>query len=151
MQIVQINDVRYIQGVLWPLIVELADRLNTPGITAHSVMAYILYGQGVEVWGAVKEDNEPMGFIVFQQLGPPYVSTGHAGFFYMKDKDSKARDALISKFFDFLKANKLLYWNFSTHFERLAQHFLKKAKEFEEITLLSQSYTYQGRRRIGGA
>lgn len=151
MEVVLMNDVRYIQAKLWPLIIELADRLNTPGMTPHSIMSYILYSPNIEIWGAIKDDNEPIGFIIFQELGPPYVSTGHAGFLYMKDKNRKMTDSLIAKFLDFLKVRKLLYWNFSTSFERLGQHFIKKLKEMEGMTLLNQSYTYQGRRKIGGA
>ena len=151
MQIVLINDVRYIQNRLWPLIVQLADRLNMPGMTAHSIMSYVLYNPGIEVWGAIKEDNEPIGFIIFEQLGPPYVSTGYGGFLYMKDKNRKVTDNLIAKFLDFLKTRQLLYWNFSTHFERLGQHFIKKLKDMEGMTFLNQSYIYQGRRKIGGA
>lgn len=151
MQILHLNNPDYIQSRLWPLIVEFADRLNTPGMTSHSIMSYILYNPGIEMWGAINENNEPIGFIVFQELGPPFVSTGHGGFLYMRDKNRKITDALISKFLDFLKIHRLLYWNFSTHFERLGQHFIKKLKEMEGMTLLSESYTYQGRRKIGGA
>jgi len=148
-QIVKVNNPDFLQQSMWPLVVELADILKQPGVTAHSLMAYFLYGisGGVELWAAMKDDN-CVGLISFQNLGAPHYSTGACTYFYMKEKDKELTDGMYQKFVDFLRHNKLKYYSFHAQNKKLGMHFKEVIKELG-LSTTHNEYLYIGKRKIG--
>ena len=130
---------------LFPLVNELADIIKIPGISAQSMFSYLLYS-GAETWVALKNNN-PIGFVTFQVLGPPYYSTGTWPFFYMQDKDPELTEQMYGKFVEFLQNHKLLYCTFNTQIKKLGEHFKEKLKGFD-IEILKVGHVYTGKRII---
>lgn len=141
--ILLINNLDYIQESMWPLIVEFADILKEPNMSAHSIMSYFLYGN-IELWGAFKNDKQ-VGFTCFQIAGPPYYSTGVRNFIFMKDKDEELVQKLYEAFADFLKKNKLKYFMFHSQNQKLGMHLRGKLEPFGLETLKSE-YIHIGKR-----
>ena len=149
-QIVQLNHPEYLQKHLWPLVVEFNDIVKTPGISAHSLMTYMLYGiqsKTVIIWIAVI-DGKPVGFITFQQAGPPNYSTGQITTFYMQVKDRELSRGLVDKFLEFMKINKLLYAKFDVSVEKLAERYKEIIDEIQWSLLATKEYFYV-KRKIG--
>jgi len=140
------NNPNYLHKI-FPLIVELADIIKTPGMSAQSIFAYLLYGKS-ETWVALKE-KKPIGFAVFQELGPPHYSTGMCPFVYMQEKDQELMDKMYEQFLDFLTNHKLKYFSYHSQNKKLGEHFKAKLKEYELETIKSE-YLYIGKRKIGG-
>jgi len=149
-QIALINNPDYLQQQVWPLVVELADILKTPGMSAHSLMSYFLYGinAGVELWGAIK-DGKCIGFMSLIVCSAPYYSTGSPTYIYMKEKDEELVNQLYKKFGEFLKKYNLKYFMFSSQSKKLIKHFETKHLEMGLKTLKTQ-YLCMGKRTIGG-
>jgi len=140
------NNPDYLHKV-YPLVVELADIIKTPGMSAQSIFAYLLYGSA-ETWVALKE-NKPIGFAVFQELGPPHYSSGTCPFVYMQEKDKELIGQLYEKFTDFLIKHKLKYFSYHSQNKKLGEHFKGKLKEHDLETIKSE-HLYIGKRKIGG-
>ena len=140
------NNPDFIQQSMWPLIVEFADILKEPNMSAHSIMSYFLYGN-IELWAAIK-DEKPTGFTCFQIAGPPYYSTGIRNFIFMKEKDEELVQKLYEAFADFLKKNNLKYFMFHSQNKKMGIHLRERLEPFGLETLKSE-YIHIGKRRIG--
>ena len=114
-------------------------------MSAQSILAYLMYGNA-ETWVALK-GNDPVGVVVFMELGPPYYSTGICPYFYMQDKDQELIKQMYEKFTDFLKQKKLKYWTFNTNIKKLGEHFKEKLKGLDMETMRT-GFVYTGRRKI---
>lgn len=147
-ELIRTNNPDYIQQSMWPLIVEFADILKTPGMSAHSLMTFFLYGN-IELWAAIKEGN-CIGFICFQEIGAPFYSMGMCNYIYMKEKDPELADQMYEKFINFLEENRLKYFAFHSQDEKLGVHFKKKWKE-RGLNVKKIEYLYTGIRQIGGS
>lgn len=132
---------------IYPLVVELADILKTPGMSAQSIFAYLLYGNA-ETWVALKE-NKPIGFIVFQELGPPNYSTAVCPFIYMQEKDKDLTEQMYEKFADFLSEKKLKYFGYHSQNKKLGEHFKGKWQQYG-LDVIKSEYLYIGKRKVGG-
>lgn len=142
------NNPDFIQQSMWPLIVEFADILKEPNMSAHSIMSYFLYGN-IELWAAIK-DEKPIGFTCFQMAGPPYYSTGIRNFIFMKEKDEELVRKLYETFSNFLKKNTLKYFMFHSQNKKLGMHFQRELEQFGLETLKSE-YIHIGKRKIGNS
>ena len=147
-ELVRASNPDYIQQSMWPLIVELADILNDPNISAHSLMAYFLYGEGLEIWAALK-NSQLIGFVCFQIAGPPYYSTGVRNFIYMKEKDEELSQQLSDKFEDFLKRHRFKYFMYHSQDKKVGDHFATKLGKIG-LERLKSEYIHTGKRKIGG-
>jgi len=149
-QIALINNSDYLQQQVWPLVVELADILKTPGMSAHSLMSYFLYGinGGVELWGAIKE-GKCIGFTSFHKAAAPYYSTGVWTFVYMKEKDKELTAQLYEKFPEFLKKNNLKYAMYHSQTRKMGEYFKDKLADLDIKTIKSE-YVHSAKRNIGG-
>lgn len=149
-EIVKINNPDYLQQQVWPLVVELADILKTPGMSAHSLLSYFLYGLngGVELWEAIR-DGKCIGFISFHMLAAPYYSTGACTFVYMKEKDEELVQQLYEKFPEFLKKNNLKYFKFHSQTKKMGKYFEGKGLLMGLDTIKSE-FIHTGKRKIGG-
>ena len=146
-ELVRVNNPDYLQQSMWPLIVELTDILKTPGMSAHSLMTFLLYGT-TELWAAIKDGN-CIGFICFQEVGAPFYSMGMCNYIYMREKDDELTDRMYEKFIDFLKENSLKYFAFHSQDKKLGTHFKEKWKE-QGLDIVKTEYLYTGKRQIGG-
>jgi len=146
-QIVLINNPDYLQQQVWPLVVELADILKTPGMSAHSLMAYFIYS-GCEIWGAIK-DGKCIGFTSFHIPTAPYYSTGVWSFVYMKEKDEELVTQLYEKFPEFLKKNNLKYAMYHSQTRKMGEYFKEKLESLG-IKTIKTEYVHSGKRSIGG-
>jgi len=152
-QIVKINQPDYIQKVMWPLIVESADRMKKPGMSAHSLMTYFLYGvigKSIELWGAISNDNKCMGFVTFQVLGAPHYSTGLCSYIYI-NKNANRKDIyqlFCEQFVDFMKRNSLKYFVFHSQYKRLAEKWKNDLVSYGMNTK-NEEYILIGTRKIG--
>jgi len=149
-QIALVNNPDYLQQQIWPLVVELADILKTPGMSAHSLMSYFLYGinGSVELWGAIK-DGKCIGFTSFHIATAPYYSTGIWSFIYMKEEDEELVNQLYEKFPDFLKKNNLKYAMYHSQTKKLGEYFREKLAILG-IKTIKTEYIHSGKRIIKG-
>ena len=150
-RIALLNDLDYLQRYVGPLIVELADILKQPGVSAHSLMSYFIAGiqsGTLEVWVALK-DNKPVGFTSFCVLGWPHYSTGMCNYIFMQEKDAELTEQLYAKFPEFLKKNKLKYFAFHSQTKKLGEHFAQKWQTYG-LKVLKTEYLHTGKRKIGG-
>jgi len=146
-QIALVNNPDYLQQQVWPLVVEFADILKTPGMSAHSLMSYFMYS-GCEIWGAIK-DGKCIGIISFHIAAAPYYSTGVWSFVYMKDKDKELITQLYEKFPEFLEKNNLKYAMFHSQTKKLGEHF-KNILDSLGIKTIKSEYVHSCKRIIGG-
>lgn len=133
---------------MWPLIVEFADIIQQPNMSAHSIIAYFLYGTGMELWAAIK-DKRCIGFVCFQIMGPPYYATGTRNFIYMQEKDAELSEKLSAKFSNFLKRNNLKYYMFHSQTEKMGEHFKTKLR-LSGLDTLQTEYIHTGKMIMGG-
>lgn len=146
-QVALINNSDYLQQQVWPLVVDLSDILKTPGMSAHSLMAYFMYS-GCELWGAIKE-GKCIGFTSFHIAAAPYYSTGVVSFIYMKEKDEELVNQLYEKFPEFLVKNSLKYAMYHSQTKKMGEHFKDKATDLGIKTIKSE-YLHSGKKMLGG-
>ena len=146
-ELVKVTNVDYIQQSMWPLVVELADIMKTPGMSAHSLMTFLLYGNN-ELWAAIK-NGKCIGFICFQEIGAPFYSMGMCNYIYMKEKDNELTAQMYDKFIEFLSEHSLKYFVFHSQDKKLGTHFKERWKELG-LDVEKIEYLYTGKRRIGG-
>lgn len=152
-QILKVNNPDYIQKELWPLIVNLADILKTPGTSAHSLMTFLLYGvmnNVIELWAAIKE-NKCLGFVVFQIMNAPYYSMGARNYTYVEKTEDKKEiiEQFRAKFADFLKRNNLKYFMYHSKNQRLGDKWKTELSEYG-LNVKNEEYLFIGTRKIGG-
>jgi len=152
-QILKINNPDFIQKALWSLIVNLADRMNTPGMSAHSLMTFFVYGvinKTIEIWGAIK-DNKCLGFITFQVLHAPYYSMGACNYVYVEKTEFKKEimQRFVEKFAEFIKSKNLKYVMFHSQYKRLANKWKEDLAQYD-IDIKNEEYILIGKRKIGG-
>ena len=149
--IVLCNNPDYIQNNLWHGMVSLADSMDTPGISAHSLMSYFLYGTAnktVTLYAVLDENNECQGFFSFQELGPPYYSTASCTFFYLDNVTPTFKSEKVYPMFEkFCKERGVKYFHFITRLERLGNIFMKGLKETGMIETDKQ-YLFIGKRQL---
>ena len=146
-EVILINNVDWMHKYLWPLVVECADAIKVPGMSAQSIFTFLLYStihHTSEIWGAFK-DKQCVGFIVFQGLGPPYYSTALCSFVYMKEIDDTLRKKVAGKFPEFLKKKNLKYFVFQAQNEKAGRYFKTKCAEMG-MKVLKDNYIFIGRR-----
>ena len=150
-EVIYVNQPEYVIRVMWPLIVEFDDTTKMPGMSPHTITAYMIEGikyKNIEIWVAI-EDGKPIGFAVYQIMGFPYYSTGHFVSFYACKRKREVSDALTLKFLDFMERFNLKYWGYATGTEKLAVRFKERAKEMG-FTVKRESFVFMGKRKIGG-
>jgi len=146
-EVVLINNVDWMHKHLWPLVVELADAIKCPGMSAQSIFAFLLYTtvhRSSEIWGAFK-DKQCVGFMVFQEVGPPFYSTGLCCFVYMREIDDTLRKKMSAKFPEFLEKNNLKYFMFQAQNEKMGKYFKTKCTEMG-MKVLKDNYIFLGKR-----
>jgi len=100
-------------GNIAPQIKELADIVDTPGVTYESLYSYFCNtAQNAEVLSpvgmlpnmelkVVMGDNKVFGFAHWFVRGLPFISTAHMDYMYSWDKDPEVAKMLIKEFIDF--------------------------------------------------
>ena len=140
-QIILTNNPDYIQSRLWPLVIDFVDIVKTPGMSAHSIMSFMIYATANNTLSlyAVLEDSEPKGFICLQELGPPYYSTCHGAMIYLDHVSEETRSKAYKTISNFCKERKLKYFSFETKLKKLADHLFKHIPELKKTHM---SYVY---------
>jgi len=123
-QILKINNPDFIQKALWPLIVNLADRMNTPGTSAHSLMTFFV---------------------------SPYYSMGACNYVYVEKTEYKKEimQRFVEKFANFIKSKNLKYVMYHSQYKRLANKWKEDLAQYD-IDIKNEEYILIGKRKIGG-
>jgi len=122
-KIIHITNPEYLQAHVWPLVVKLAESVDTGGMSAHSIMAFLMYSPGIEVCAAI-EDKKCIGFCVWQICGPPYYATGMINFIYMDKKGTDALSKFAEKFKEFMQKNTLIYFIIHAQNRKMEKYFM---------------------------